>query len=411
MRHLEGITVIEFGEYVTAPSAARYLSEWGARVIKVERPEGDRQRKQGQSFGMRDFTQMEYNHNLDMMCGGQKEYISVNTKTVEGLAVLHRLLESADVFLTNMRPKALKKMGLDYETLSQRYPSLVYAIGIGYGDKGEFVDAPGYDAICYSARGGIMAGFPQKGDAPANVPLGFGDLQAGSVLAAGICGALLGRVKTGKGDRVCVSLYHTALYMNTMGVVAGNEPYNNAYPRSRLDLPNPLNNTYQCKDGKWLLICEPVYNLAIKKVLNMLGRADLQEDPLWTDLTRIQAEGRMREASDIIAESFTAKDRDEWIRIFKEQDVPGGPCFDFVDIGKDAFAWENDFLRTIHYPDGLDGVVVDLPVRFASQGLSPLARSKHCGADTLETLKTYGYTQEQLDRLKACGAIATEGMN
>ncbi len=292
MRHLEGITVIEFGEYVTAPSAARYLSEWGARVIKVERPEGDRQRKQGQTFGMRDFTKMDYNHNLDMMCGGRREYISVNTKTEEGMAIMHKLLASADVFLTNMRPKALQKMGLDYETLKEQYPSLVYAIGIGYGDKGDYVNAPGYDAVCYSARGGIMAGFPQKGDAPANVPLGFGDLQAGSVLAAGICGALLGRVKTGKGDRVCVSLYHTALYMNTMGVVAANEPYNNVYPRSRLDLPNPLNNTYQCGDGKWLLVCEPVYYPAVNKVFRALGRDDLVDDPFWSDLAQIQAAGK-----------------------------------------------------------------------------------------------------------------------
>ncbi len=300
MKHLEGITVIEFAEYVTAPSAARYLSEWGARVIKVERPEGDRQRKQGQTFGMRDFTKMDYNHNLDMMCGGLKEYVSVNTKTEEGLAIMDKLLATTDVFLTNMRPKALRKMGLDYETLKEKFPRLVYAIGVGYGDRGDYVDAPGYDAVCYSARGGIMAGFPQKGDAPANVPLGFGDLQSGTVLAAGVCGALLGREKTGKGDRVCVSLYHTALYMNSMGVVAGGKPYDNAYPKSRMDLPNPLNNTYQCKDGKWLLICEPVYFPAIRRVFRLLGREDLMDDPFWIDLAQVQAAERTRELSDII---------------------------------------------------------------------------------------------------------------
>ena len=408
MKPLEGITVIEFAEFVTAPSAARFLSEWGARVIKVERPDGDRQRKQGQTFGMRDFTQMPYNHNLDMMCGGLKEYISVDTKTEGGMAIMHKLLSTADVLLTNMRPKALLKMGLDYDTLKERYPALVYAIGIGYADKGEYSNAPGYDAVCYSSRGGIMAGFPQKGDAPANVPLGFGDMQGGLALAAGVCAALMGRTRTGKGDRVCVSLYHTALYMNTMGVVASNPPYHNVYPKSRTDLPNPLNNTYQCKDGKWFLVCDPVYFPAIQKVLHVLGRDDLVNDPFWTDLGKIQAAGKTKEASDILAAGFAAKNRDEWVKIFKESDLPGGPCFDFVDIAHDQLAWENDFLRTIHYPDGLDGTVVDLPIRMASVGLGELAASKRCGADTMETLRSFGYTQEELDELKAEGAIYTE---
>ncbi len=113
-------------------------------------------------------------------------------------------------------------------------------------------------------------------------------------------------------------------------------------------------------------------------------------------------------ASDILADGFKTKPRDEWMKIFKENDIPGGPCFDFVDISKDELAWQNDFLRTIHYPDGLDGIVVDLPVRFASQGLCPLLKSRPCGSDTFETLKTFGYTQEQLEELKAHNAIATE---
>lgn len=408
MRPMEGITVIEFAEYVSAPMASRFLGEWGARVIKVERPEGDRQRKQGQSFGMRDFTKMEYNHNLDMMTGGLKEYVSINTKTPEGLALLHELLETADVFLTNMRLKALEKMGLDYESLKERYPRLVYAMIYGYGAKGKYTNFPGYDAVCYSARGGVMACFPQKGDAPANVPLGFGDCQAATALAAGIATALLGREKSGRGDLVSVSLYHTAMFMNTMGVVAGNEPYNNSYPISSRDLPNPLNNSYQCRDGKWLLICEPVYDLAIKKVLHMLGRDDLVDDPFWTSISAVQAAGRQREMGDIIIEGFKTRDRDEWIAYFEEHDVPGGPCFDFIDIAKDPFAWENNFLRTYHYPDGLDGMIVDLPVRLDSIGLGELGMSKHTGADTFETLKSYGHTQEQLEDWKAREVIFTE---
>ena len=408
MKPMEGITVIEFGEYVSAPGTSRFLGEWGARVIKVERPEGDRQRIQCKSFGMTDQTEMEWNHNMDMMVGGLKEYISIDTKTEAGMAILHKLLENADVFLTNMRPKALEKMELDYDSLKDKYPRLVYGMAYGYGPEGKYRNFPGYDAVCYSARGGILACFPQKGDAPGNVPLGFGDFQAHTTLAAGVAAALLGREKSGKGDFVSVSLYHTAMYMNSMGIVASNEPYNNVYPKSSRDLPNPLNNSYQCKDGKWLLICEPVYNLAIKKVLKMLGRDDLVDDPFWTSFEAVLAAGKAREAGDIIIEGFKNKTRDEWIEIFEANDVPGGPCYDFIDIAHDPFAWENNFLRKNVYPDGSEGLIVDLPVRLRSVGLGQLGQAKRTGRDTYNTLKTYGYTEDELDSLKAAGAIYTE---
>lgn len=408
MRPLEGIKIVELAEYVALPAAPRILSDWGASVIKVEKPSGDPQRRQGVTFGMVDFTQKDYNQALDMLSGGNKEYISLNLKSEEGMAILHELLADADVLATSWRPKALRKLGLDYETLKEKYPRLVYAQIVGYGDKGEYVEAPGYDAVCYSARGGIMRSLPQRGDAPACVPQAFGDLQAGVAMAGGICGALLGRERTGKGDRVCVSLYHTALFMMTHGIVAANPPYTSAFPASRREIANPLNNSYPTKDDQWLLICLPVYDVSFNKVAKLIGREDLVDHPLWSSLDKVREAGKITEIIDIISEGFRTRTRAEWLDLFKQEDVPGGPCFTVNDIMNDELAWQNNYLRKTQYPDGFEGVLVDTPVRFNSMDLPELVHSKKTGADTFDVLKRFGYSQEQLEDMKERKVIFTE---
>lgn len=409
MRPLEGIKVVELAEYVAVPGAPRLLADWGATVYKIERPKGDPSRHLGPSFKMIDFMKEDYNHCVDMMVGGNRQYICLDLKKPEGMEALHKLLESADVFATSWRQKALNKLHLDYDSLKEKYPGLIYAQVTGYGDKGEEKDNPGYDTISYAARGGWFRSLPQEGDAPMNWPNALGDLPASVALAAGICGALVRKARTGLGDRVSVSLYHAALYFLTVGIVTST--YDNHYPSSRKNPPSPLNNTYPTKDGGWIYLCMPVYNAEFNKCMDLIERPDLIDSPVYSDYNKVLAEGRVTEVVNLIEEGFMKKDVDEWVRIFKEKDTPAGKCFTVDDILKDSQAWDNDFLRKIRYDNGEEKIVTDTPIRFESMGLPPLKKSKPIGYHTEEVLGQYGYTKEQLEEMKKSGAIVVKKHN
>ncbi|NCB64518.1 MAG: CoA transferase, partial [Clostridia bacterium] len=317
--------------------------------------------------------------------------------------------DSADVLSTNWRQKALVKLGLDYETLKKKYPGLIYAQISGYGDGGPEKDSPGYDTICFAARGGWFRTLPQEGDAPMNWPNAMGDLAASMALAGGICGALVKKQKTGLGDRVNVSLYHTALYLLSMAIVSS--AYDNHYPSSRKNPPSPLNNTYETKDGGWIYLCMPVYDVEYNRCMALIGRDDLIDSPVYKDYGKVRAEGRVTEVVEIIEEGFRKKDMAEWMRIFRENDIPAGKCFEVDDILADPQAWENSFLRKIDYGNGREGVVTDTPVRFNSIGLSPLRASKPIGYHTEEVLGQYGYPREKLEELKARGVVVVKEHN
>ena len=174
MKPLEGITVVELSTYIAAPGCGRILKTQGARVIKVESPHGDIERKFGAT--LKEPISDDENPNYDTLNGG-KDHIVLDLKKPEDFARLKKLLSKADVFLTNNRAAALKKMGLDYDTLKEEFPQLVYSIILGYGEKGPKVDFPGFDAIAMFATGGMLRDLmvDEPGAYPVYIPMGFGD--------------------------------------------------------------------------------------------------------------------------------------------------------------------------------------------------------------------------------------------
>lgn len=171
----------------------------GADCIKIESHKGDPARTQGAVFNM-PFTDDE-NLAFDV-ANLNKKFITLNLKTEKGLEVCYKLLEEADVFVTNTRTKSLVKLGLDYDTLKERFPKLIFAQVLGYGEKGPEKDTAGFDVTCYMARGGVFGTTVNRGDAPMIPTNGFGDFQVAMALASGICAALYRREKSGEGDKV-----------------------------------------------------------------------------------------------------------------------------------------------------------------------------------------------------------------
>ena len=180
-RKSSGFNHVSGGSYTV-----RVLGEWGADCIKIESHKGDPARTQGAVFNM-PFTDDE-NLAFDV-ANLNKKFITLNLKTEKGLEICYKLLEEADVFVTNTRTKSLVKLGLDYDTLKEKFPKLIFAQVLGYGEKGPEKDTAGFDVTCYMARGGVFGTTVNRGDAPMIPTNGFGDFQVAMSLASGICAA------------------------------------------------------------------------------------------------------------------------------------------------------------------------------------------------------------------------------
>jgi len=249
---LEGIKVVDLTTFVAAPVTARLLGDLGAEVIKIEHPKGDGWREFGINFNTR-FNDDE-NPVFDIYNSGKK-MISVNLKSTEGKEILWKLLDDADVFVTNTRPDALKRLGLAYEDIKERYPRLIYAIVLGYGEEGPDAAKPAFDTTAFWARTGFARDMSPLTDSyiPITSPSGVGDTVTGYNLTAQICAALLGRARSGKGECVKAGLYHTGIFtMGTMEIIA-QKPWGREFPRSRMQV-EPPGGCYETKDGDWFYL-------------------------------------------------------------------------------------------------------------------------------------------------------------
>ena len=398
---LSGIRVLEFSTFVAAPVAARMMADMGAEVIKVEHPKGDPWRITGISYVPSQFSDKE-NPVFDIYNSGKK-HISLNLKTEEGMAAFHKLLENADVLITNTRPKALKKLGLDYEDIKDRYPKLIYAILLGYGEKGPDKDMPAFDTSAFWARGGFLRDMALAGDSysPVQPPSSMGDTVSGYLLLAEICAALYRRSQTGLGDYVRSGLYHNSIFtLGTMNIAA-QEPDYKQLPRERTGFSVPCGD-YRCADDEWIFISG--YDASLyPRMHTMIGREDLSlEEDLKTPAGRWNRRGEYYE---IFRQAFLTQPSTYWLQKAKELDIPMTRMAHFRDIHKDEQAWANDYLEHVTSPSGNTNVMPRSPIEMDSVGL-PVTQVAHgIGEDTDEVLAMLGYTPDQIVSMRQSGAI------
>lgn len=396
---LNGIKVVEMASYLAGPTCARVLGDWGADVIKVEGINGDPVRV----LGMNMMTPIDDDENPVFFGPNvNKRIISINQRTQEGKEIMQKLLSEADVFITSFRDEALANMGLDYTTLSAKYPRLIFAHILGYGAKGPDAKRPGFDFTAYFARSGLMADLADKGGNPTGNAPGFGDFQLAMFLAGGISAALYHRTQSGKGDYISTSLYHVGIH--DFSLVLSCEPYATVLPQSRLEPVSPIVNAYKCSDGEWFYLGCSDYLLYFPRVCRALGIDEWAENEdyceIWGMLSR---RSEIRERFDGI---FATKTRDEWMEIMTEYDVTAEKCAHFGDVIKDEQAWANDFLLKIDYKNGNKGILTSTPVRFESMGLPPMKLPGGVGCDSVEILKELGVSDEDIARFKEERVIA-----
>lgn len=395
MKPLEGVKVVELATMLAGPMTARVLAEWGADVIKVESFNGDAWRKQA-STSMSPLTEVA-NPNFDMQ-NINKRFVSLNMRTPEGKEAMMKLLESADVLVTNYRVQALEGMGLSYEQLKDRFPRLIHASVLGYGAEGPEKDRPGYDYTAYSARTGFMIDVAPAGGGPLSLVAGIGDHTVAAALSGGIAAALYRRSVTGTGDKVDVSLLGAGCFILATGLLNGIN--GRKLPRSRYDCGHAGSNTYQAGDGEWFYLAIVDYR-RFPEFCEVIGRPELASDERFS--TAAAYYKNKTELTHILDDVFKAHDVEYWHKLFDAHDLPHEVARHFKDVPNDPQVIANNYVYPYEYSDGTKTVFSNGPVRFASvpTPTKPEKLSGRVGEDTAEVLKELGYSDEKIKEMYA----------
>ena len=365
----------------------------------------------------------EINYNWENF-NRNKRSVTVDISQKGGQEVLYKFVKEADVFLTNLRPFELKRYNLEYDTLNKQNPRLIYAALTGFGKKGAEKDAPAYDATAYWTRSGIphmftRLGMPQSGFRPA-----FGDNVAGLALAYGVMTSLYVREKTGKGQEVGVALLHAGLYQlsfDIAGALATGLDYEDwredpppdivaaaeaglaparAFYRSKA--PNPLAGRYTTKDNRVITFVALQPDRYWGKFCRALGLVELEDDPRFNTI-----EGREENNGilyPILDEAFAGRTLDEWKPLL--EGIPYAVHQSLREVINDPQARANDFFTAYDHPTHGRLEVLANPVMLSETPATMRMAAPELGQHTEEVLLEYGYTWEDIARLKEQGIIA-----
>jgi len=400
---LKGVRVVDFTTHVAAPACTRIMADWGADVIKVEGAGGEAWRVFGASLN----TPIDGDKNpLFQLENANKRGIGLNLKTLEGKEAMLKLIGTADVFVTNVRMKSLEKLGLDYETLAPMFPKLVWGHVSGYGLYGKEAARPGFDIVAYWARGGMMCDAPPKGHPPLSVPTGVGDHTTALALLGGICAALFKAKQTGEGEKVCVSLYNTAIYANGLMVVS--TQYDDIFPKGRYEPSTPLMNSYCSKDGEWFTLALLNYEAMYPRLCKVLEMESFANDQRYNSVAAVKQAGNTEALCRILEDAFAKYDSTYLDEEMTKQDLTFERCRHFHEISKDAQAHANHYFNEVIYADGTTVQLPTTPVHFKENEAMPCSLAPRLGQHNHEVLKELGYTEEQIMHMESNGAAVKE---
>lgn len=364
-RPLDGIRVIELCQWVAGPAAAGIFADWGADVIKVEAPTGDPQRAIFSAVGLADGLP---NPTFAQDNRGKRSVV-LDLGTPEGRDRFERLLGTADVFLTNLRPDALERLDLSPDAVLARHPSMIVTSLTGYGSVGPARDVPGYDIGAFFARSGFARTNSPADESPLFVRSGVGDHITGMATAMGTLAALFDRTRTGRGRVVETSLFGTGMYSVSwdLSVQLTMGRLSTLRPRERV--PTPLVNNYRAGDDRWFYLIGLEAARHFPNLVRALGRDDLAADERFTTAKGISLHAE--ELIGLLDAEFATRPLAEWAERFDANDVWWAPCQSMADVAADpqahalgAFVVTEDAsvdasveMRTVASPVRFDGDV------------------------------------------------------
>jgi crotonobetainyl-CoA:carnitine CoA-transferase CaiB-like acyl-CoA transferase len=400
---LEGVKVIAFDQVVAFPATTAVMADWGADVIKVEPPWGDWQRSLV-SFNRTPLIIKNDKGEIELhfeFLNRSKRSIAVNIRTEEGCQIMRKLLEDADVFVTNYSVDVLEKYKLTYEYLKKDYPGLIHCLLTGYGTKGPKSQDRGYDYVAAWSYGGPMGLVTADPNIPPAIQRpGMMDMVASAHALSGICAALYYKQKTGHGQALELSLYHMAVW--TIGLDVQINLY--GYPPKIWDRkhnPNPMYNSYKAKD-RWMMMVHPNQDFW-GPFCKAIGKEEWINDPCYDTM-----EKRDQYAEEMIKELdalFVTKTWAEWEKKFRENDLIVSGNHPIPEIITDEQAFANNFFTDIDHPIMGKARLVNSPMQFSETPAEITSVAPQLGAHTEEVLLASGYTWDDIARFKAAKAI------
>lgn len=393
MKALEGIRVVDFSRILAGPFSTMILGDLGAEVIKIERPKtGDDSRAYGPFVEDESLYFMSINRN--------KKSIALNLKNKAGLDFVEKLIATADVVVENFRPGVMKKFGFDYESLSKRYPRLVYCSCSGYGSTGENAAKPAYDLIIQGLSG-IMSLTGRDAQSPTKVGFSIADIDTGIYAALGIITALYQRHNTGKGQYVDIAMYdcmlslveHAAmrtLYTGTAPLAVGN--------RHTVICPFA---SFQASDGL-INICAGNDNI-YQKLCIVLGDPELGTDPRFiTNDLRIQNWDALNARMTAAVSKRSVK---EWCAIFDTEAIPAGPINDLAAALDNPQIADRQMIAEVDHP--VVGKVKCVASALHLSGHTPTyTAAPVLGADTAHYVQScLGCSLEEAEAIAKSGAF------
>ncbi|WP_021025979.1 CaiB/BaiF CoA-transferase family protein [Comamonas sp. B-9] len=396
---LSGLVVVELTNVMAGPVGGLLLADMGAEVVKVERlPGGDDTRRaippeiQGESA-----TFMIVNRN--------KRGIAVDLKHPDGLQVVRRLIDKADVVIENFRPGTMEKLGLGYDVLHASNPGLIYCKITGFGLNGPYAKRAGYDLIAQGMSGIMSLTGEGPGRPPVKVGVPIGDVTAGILASTGVLAAYIERLRTGEGQYVDTSLYEASLVHTYWQVAMAFATGESAGP---MGSAHPVAAPYQAiptQDG-WI-------NIGAVSQATWVGMTRvLQLEHLLEDERFASNRERMAHRDlliSIITEAMRSNTTDYWVEKFEQAGVPAGPVRKIKDMLEDPQTLARDMVIEVDHPVAGQVQALGLPIKFSHGNGVTRRGAPQYGEHTAEVLQELGYSSDDIAALAASQAVQLHG--